>query len=48
MIKSRKMVWASQVACMEEKRDAYKVLVRKPEVRYQWEDLDIEGRITVK
>jgi hypothetical protein len=32
MIKSKKMMWASHVACMgEEKRDANKVLVRKPE-----------------
>jgi hypothetical protein len=31
IIKSRRMRWASHVARMEEKRNAYRLLVRKPE-----------------
>jgi hypothetical protein len=31
MIKSRNMRWAGNVARMEEKRNAYKILVVKPE-----------------
>jgi hypothetical protein len=33
MIKSRKMKWAGHVARMEEKRNAYRILVEKPEGR---------------
>jgi hypothetical protein len=45
MIKSRRMRWAGHVACMEEKRNAYRILVGKPEEerplerpRCRWED----------
>jgi hypothetical protein len=31
MIKSRKMRWANQVACMGEMRNTYKILAGKPE-----------------
>jgi hypothetical protein len=31
MIKSRRMRWAGRAACMGENRNAYRVLVRKPE-----------------
>jgi hypothetical protein len=31
MIKSRRMRWAGHVARMGEKRNAYRILVRKPE-----------------
>jgi hypothetical protein len=31
MIKSRRMRWAGHVAHMEEKRNAYRILVEKPE-----------------
>jgi hypothetical protein len=31
IIKSRRMRWAGHVARMEEKRNAYRLLVRKPE-----------------
>jgi hypothetical protein len=31
MIKSRKMRWAGHVAQIEEKRNAYRILVGKPE-----------------
>jgi hypothetical protein len=33
VIKSRRLRWAGHVARMEERRDAYRVLVRKPEGR---------------
>jgi hypothetical protein len=32
MIKSKRVKWAEHVACALEKRNAYSVLVRKPEV----------------
>jgi hypothetical protein len=45
MIKSRKMTWTEHVARMSEKRNAYRVLVGKPEgkgtlrtPRRRWED----------
>jgi hypothetical protein len=45
MIKSRKMRWAGHVALMGEKRNAYRILVGKPEekrplgrVRRRWVD----------
>jgi hypothetical protein len=45
MTKSRRMSWAGHVACMGEKRNAYIVLVGKPEgqrplgrPRHRWED----------
>jgi hypothetical protein len=44
-IKSRRMRWAGHVACMEEERNVYKVLMGKPEgkrplgrARHRWED----------
>jgi hypothetical protein len=33
MIKSRRMRWAVHLARMEEKRNSYRILVRKPEVK---------------
>jgi hypothetical protein len=45
MIKSRRMRWAGHVACMREKLNAYRILMRKPEgkrplgrLRHRWED----------
>jgi len=45
MIKSRRMRWVGHVARMEEMRNAYEILVRKPEgncpvgrYRHRWED----------
>jgi len=45
VIKSRRMRWAGHVACVGERRGAYRVLVEKPEVnrplgrsRHRWED----------
>jgi len=53
VIKSRRMRWTGHVACMVERRGAYRVLVRKPEEtkplgspRCRWEDnikLDLSG-----
>jgi hypothetical protein len=44
-IKSRRMRWAGHVACMGNKRNAYRILVGKPEgkstlgrIRHRWED----------
>jgi len=45
VINSRRVSWIGHVACMEETRNAYKILVRKPEgkiplgrPRHRWED----------
>jgi hypothetical protein len=45
VIKSRRMRWTVHVACMGEMRNAYKILVKKPEGRrpfrrpaHRWED----------
>jgi hypothetical protein len=40
MIKSRRMRWARHVACMGVKRNAYRILVGKPEgrPRRRWVD----------
>jgi hypothetical protein len=45
VIESSKMRWERHVACMEERRGVYRVLVRKPEGKrplggpmYRWED----------
>jgi hypothetical protein len=45
VIKSRRMRWAGHVACMGDRRGAYRVLVGKPEgrrplgrPRHRWED----------
>jgi hypothetical protein len=46
VIKSRRMRWVGHVACMEERRGVYRVLVGKPEAkrslgkpRHGWEDI---------
>jgi len=31
VVKSRRMRWSGHVSCMEEVRNAYRILVRKPE-----------------
>jgi hypothetical protein len=48
MIKSRRMKWFGYVACREEKRDAFRVLVQDLKERYHMEDLGIVGRIILK
>jgi hypothetical protein len=43
IIKPRRMSWAGHVARMEEKRNAYRILVGKPEGKDHWEDQDVGG-----
>jgi hypothetical protein len=45
VIKSRRLRWAGHIVCMKEKRNAYRVLLRKPEGNrplgrpwHRWED----------
>jgi hypothetical protein len=47
MIKSR-MKQVRHVACMGDTKGAYRVLVGRPEVRDQLEDLGIDWRIILK
>jgi hypothetical protein len=47
MIKSRGMRWAGHVAHMET-RNAYRILVGKPEGKRPLEDLNVGGRIILK
>jgi hypothetical protein len=48
VIKSRRLRWTGHVARMEDRRDAYRVLVGKPEERNHLEDPGIDGRIILK
>jgi hypothetical protein len=48
MIKSRRMRWAGHVARTGEKRNAYRMLVGKPEGKRSWEDQDVGGRTILK
>ena len=48
VIKSRRMRWTGHVACMEERRGVYRVLVGKPEGKNHLEDPGIDGRIIVR
>ena len=43
MIKSRRMRWVGHVARMVKRRDVYRVLVGKPEVKDHFEDLGVDG-----
>jgi hypothetical protein len=47
VIKSRRMRWAGHVARMGKRRDVYGILVGRPEGKKNWEDLGIDGRITL-
>jgi hypothetical protein len=47
VIKSRRLRWAGHVACMGERRGAYRALVGKPEGDHL-EDSGIDGRIIIK
>jgi hypothetical protein len=42
-MKLRWMRWARHVARMGKKRNVYKLLVRKSEVKNHWEDQDVGG-----
>jgi hypothetical protein len=48
MIKPRRMRWLGHVTRMGEKRNAYRVLVGKTEVKKPHEDTDVDGRIILK
>jgi hypothetical protein len=43
MMKSRRMRWTGYVARMGERRNAYRLLVGKPEGMNHWEDQDVGG-----
>jgi hypothetical protein len=45
MIESKRMRLAGHVACMGEKRNAYRILVGKQEKRDHLEDLDLIWRL---
>jgi hypothetical protein len=48
MIKSRPMRWMGHVACMGERRGAYRVLVGKLEGKNHLEDPGADGRIILR
>jgi hypothetical protein len=48
IIKTRKMVWAGHITCLGEMRNAYKILVQKPEGRYHLEDLGIDAEVNIR
>jgi hypothetical protein len=49
VIKSRRLWrWVDDVACMKEMRNAYKILVGKPEGKDHEEDLGMDGRIILE
>jgi hypothetical protein len=48
VIKSRRMRWPGNVAFMGEMRNKYQILGGKLKVRNHLEDLDTDGRITLK
>jgi hypothetical protein len=48
MIKSMRMRCAGHVARMGEKRNAYRILVGKPEGKDHWEDEDLGGWTILK
>ncbi|KAJ4448281.1 hypothetical protein ANN_10295 [Periplaneta americana] len=47
-IKSRRLRWAGHVARMGESRNAYRVLVGRPEEKRLWGGRDVDGRIILK
>jgi hypothetical protein len=48
MIKSRRKIWAGHVARTKAMRNAYNILVGKPERKRPLEDLDIHGKIILE
>jgi hypothetical protein len=48
MIKSRRTRWTGHVARMGEMRNAFKILVGKPEGKNHLEDLGVDGRIVLR
>jgi hypothetical protein len=47
VIKSTRIRWARHMARMEERKNIYRVLVGRPKVRDDREDLGVGGRITL-
>jgi hypothetical protein len=47
-VKSRRIKWAGCVAHVGERRDAYRVLVEKPEENNHLEDTGVDGRMILK
>jgi len=48
VIKSRRMRWVVHVACMWERKVAYRILVRKPEGKNHSEDPGVDGSIILR
>jgi hypothetical protein len=48
MIKPRRMPWAGHVAHIKKMRNAYKILVEKPEGKDHLEDLGVDNKITLE
>jgi hypothetical protein len=48
VIKSRRIKWAGHVARMGDGRGVYRVWLGGPKVRDHWEDLGVDGRITLR
>jgi len=48
VIKSRRVRWTEHVARMGDRRGAYRVLVRKPEVKDHSENINIDGSTILK
>jgi hypothetical protein len=48
VIKSRILRWAGHVACMVERRGAYRALVGRPEGKRHLKDPGVDGRIILK
>lgn len=48
VIKSRKIRWARNLACMRNRRGAYKILVGKSEGKNNLEDLCADGKARIK
>jgi hypothetical protein len=48
IVRVSRMRWAGHVARMGEGRGVYRVLVGRPKVRDQWEELGVGGTITLR
>jgi hypothetical protein len=48
VIKSRRMRWAGHVVCMGKGRGVRGFWLGVPKGRGHWEDLDVDGRITLR
>jgi hypothetical protein len=48
MIKSRRVRWVEHVTRMREKRNAYRILVGKPDGKNHYQDQDVGGWTIVK